>query len=84
MARKPRVQAPIPQRVVHRRSRGRNENAICISRTKKYRKLANRRGMARGSGTVAKGFGARRMAASRRESTMTNRYGAVAWVEARA
>ena len=38
--RKPAVQAPAPHTPVHRSSRGRNENAACMSKTKKYMKLA--------------------------------------------
>ena len=37
---KPTVQVPTAHSPVHSNSRGRKENAACMSRTKKYMKLA--------------------------------------------
>ena len=37
---KPAAHAPTAHSPVHSRSRGRKENAACMSRTKKYMKLA--------------------------------------------
>src|SRR5258705_852187 len=55
--RKPAVQAPAPQSPAHRSSRGRNENAACMSMTKKYMNVAQRSGIACGTGGAAQGVG---------------------------
>src|SRR5262249_17359203 len=66
--RKPSVQAATPLNPVHRSSRGRNEKAACMRRTKKYMKEAYLRGSADGSFNVSNGFGRSRAAASASES----------------